>query len=125
MPTNISASAGDNVTFTCSAFAVPEAEITWTHTSVSGVERSLAARNNVQISGNIITIFNVEYFQDGGKYTCTASNSHGSIKTDAHLNLDCECSIYGDLCALLYVVKSPRIYIHILLHHVLLKVVRD
>ena len=106
IPTNISASAGDNVTVTCSAFAVPEAEITWTHTSVSGVERSLAARTNVQISGNTITIFNVEYFQDGGKYTCTASNIHGSITTDAHLNLDCEFSLYRFMCIVNYHISS-------------------
>lgn len=92
IPTNISASAGNNVTFACTAFAVPEAVITWSHTSLSGVERSLNTRTNVQIVGSTITVSNVEYFQDGGKYTCTASNNHGSIKTDAHLNLDCECS---------------------------------
>ena len=93
IPTNISASAGNNVTLICTAFAVPEAIIVWSHTSLSGVERDLNDRTNVQINGNTITISNVDYFRDGGKYTCTASNNHGSIKTDAHINLDCECHI--------------------------------
>ena len=52
--------------------------------------RNLTARTNVQISGNSISIFNVEYFQDGGKYTCTANNTHGVAKVDAFLNLDCK-----------------------------------
>ena len=95
IPTNISASAGNNVTLICAAFAVPEAIIMWSHTSLSGVERDLNDRTNVQINGNAITISNVEYFQDGGKYTCTASNNHGSIKTDAHINLDCECYVHN------------------------------
>jgi len=114
MLTNTSASAGSNITFTCSAFAVPEAMISWSHTSLSGVERNLTARTNVQITGNTIKIFNVEYFRDGGKYTCTAINRHGSIKTDAHLNLDCECDIYirhkGFLFLCHYIYRYVCIY---------------
>ena len=90
MPTNTSASAGSNITFTCSAFAIPEPAITWSHTSVGGIARNLTARSNVQITGNTITIFNVEYFQDGGKYTCTANNTHGVTAVNAFLNLDCK-----------------------------------
>lgn len=90
VPTNISASAGNNVTFTCSAFAVPDPMITWSHTSLGGVERNLTARTNVQISGNVIKIFSVEYFRDGGKYTCTANNTHGVAAVNAFLNLDCK-----------------------------------
>ena len=89
-PTNISASAGSNVTLTCSAFAVPEPTITWSHTSLGGIERNLTARTNVEITGNTINIFNVEYFQDGGRYTCTANNTHGVRTVNAHLNLDCK-----------------------------------
>ena len=90
VPTNISASAGNNVTFTCSAFAIPNPTITWSHTSLGGIERNLTARTNVQIYGNTIKIFNVEYFQDGGKYTCTANNTHGVTAVNAFLNLDCK-----------------------------------
>ena len=90
VPTNISASAENNVTFTCIAFAVPEPVISWSHTSLGGVKRNLTARANVQISGNTITIFNVEYYRDGGKYTCTATNIHGTTEVNAFLNLDCK-----------------------------------
>ena len=52
--------------------------------------RNLTARTNVEINGNTITIYDVEYFRDGGKYTCTANNTHGVNKINAFLNLDCK-----------------------------------
>jgi len=42
------------------------------------------------INGDILMIYNVDYFRDGGRYTCTASNTHGSDSVNAHLNLDCK-----------------------------------
>ena len=68
--------------------------ISWSHTSLGGIERNLTARTNIQITGGTIKIFDVEYFQDGGKYTCTANNTHGVTVVSAFLNLDCK-SING------------------------------
>ena len=42
------------------------------------------------ISGDTLMIFHVDFFRDGGRYICTASNIHGSSSVNAHLNLDCK-----------------------------------
>ena len=108
VPTNTSASAGHNVTFTCTAFAVPQPMITWSHTSLGGIMRNLTARTNVLINGNTIQIFDVEYFQDGGEYTCTANNSHGVTETSAFLNLDCKYMYYS----IRLILKYKNMYVH-------------
>lgn len=56
---------------------------------VSVVTAAMATRESVGISGvsqNDLTFDSVGV-KDGGVYTCTASNSRGSVKMDVHLNV--------------------------------------
>ena len=90
MPDNTSASQGNNITLRCSAFGIPEPLITWSHISNSGVERNPISRDNVYAVEDLLSITNIDYFQDGGQYICTASNIHGIVNATAYLTLDCK-----------------------------------
>jgi len=77
----------------CSAFGIPEPSISWSHISTSGVERNPETRDNVFVTGRLLNLINIDYFQDGGQYICTATNIHGSVNTTAYLNLDCKLTL--------------------------------
>jgi len=90
VPDNTSASQGNNITLRCSAFGIPEPLITWLHISNSGLERNPSRRDNVYAVRNLLSLTNIDYFQDGGQYICIASNIHGTVNASAYLTLDCK-----------------------------------
>lgn len=85
VPYNRTVVSGDAVTLSCSSSGAPRPTLTWSRV----VTAAMATRESVGISGvsqNDLTFDSVGV-KDGGVYTCTASNSRGSVKMDVHLNV--------------------------------------
>ena len=81
---------GENITFICSATAVPVPVITWTRSTYDNEPEQLSmSSENIVVDGNMLTLNGVQYYQDSGNYSCTATNSQGINITTTIL------SIYG------------------------------
>jgi len=86
---------GENITFICSATAVPVPVITWSRLTYNNQSEQLSiSSRNVVVEGNMLTLLNAQYYQDSGNYTCIASNRQGNNSATTAL------SIYGNnLCS--------------------------
>ena len=102
---------GSSAVFVCDALADPEHTISWTFTNISGAvteilsddsKYSIVADRSTTRFGEL-TVMNVDY-KDRGVYTCTATNSIGSVMASASLTVHGECqkqilsSLYIFLC---------------------------
>ena len=90
---------GSSAVFLCDALADPEHTISWTFTNISGVvtdivsdgsKYSVVSDSSTTRFGEL-TVMNVDY-EDRGVYTCTATNSIGSVTASANLTVHGECS---------------------------------
>ena len=73
---------GESITFTCSATAVPVPLITWSRLTYNNKSEQLTvSRGNVVVEGNMLTLNDVQYYQDTGNYSCTATNRQGISST--------------------------------------------
>ena len=88
IPVNLTANAGGSATFTCVTFAIPAPVTTWhriTNTRVS--EDIPGSHDNIHIDGNMLVIENVDYYRDGGIYTCNATNYVGNMEANVFLEV--------------------------------------
>ena len=79
---------GESITFTCSATAVPVPLITWSRLTYNNKSEQLTiSRGNVVVEGNMLTLDNVQYYQDTGNYSCMATNRQGISSTTIFLTV--------------------------------------
>ena len=91
---------GGSITLPCSASAIPQPVITWSRITHYGTENILESSGNLSIDGNNLTVSNVQYFEDDGNYTCTATNSRGTSTAIGRLK------VHGTYVAHHYVNKN-------------------
>ena len=77
-PVGVVYQEGDNVTFTCTSLGGPNNRIRWL------AERW---RDLVNQSSAILKLVDISVMEDGGIYTCVASNAVGSGSDDVSLNI--------------------------------------
>ena len=76
-PLDVVYDEGDNVTFTCSSLGGPNNTLQWLK---DGVELNGSTSEN-------LTLVNITVIDDGGVYTCVASNAAGSDNASVSLNI--------------------------------------
>uniref|UniRef100_A0A3B1JJ38 Neural cell adhesion molecule 2 n=1 Tax=Astyanax mexicanus TaxID=7994 RepID=A0A3B1JJ38_ASTMX len=80
---NATADYGESVTFTCRAYGSPEPDVTWHR---KGVELQESEQYVMRARGTTLTIRNIKQ-DDGGSYTCKASNKAGEVQQEIVLKV--------------------------------------
>uniref|UniRef100_A0AAR2ITJ8 Neural cell adhesion molecule 2 n=1 Tax=Pygocentrus nattereri TaxID=42514 RepID=A0AAR2ITJ8_PYGNA len=80
---NATADYGESVTFTCRAYGSPEPDVTWHR---KGVELQESEQYVMRARGTTLTIRNIKQ-DDGGSYTCKASNKAGEMQQEIFLKV--------------------------------------
>ncbi|XP_026769062.3 neural cell adhesion molecule 2 isoform X1 [Pangasianodon hypophthalmus] len=80
---NATADYGESVTFTCRAYGSPEPDVTWHR---KGVELQESEQYVMRARGTTLTIRNIKQ-DDGGSYTCKASNKAGDVQREIFLKV--------------------------------------
>ncbi|KAF4086885.1 hypothetical protein AMELA_G00089470 [Ameiurus melas] len=80
---NATADYGESVTFTCRAYGSPEPNVTWHR---KGVELQESEQYAMRGRGTTLTIRNIRQ-DDGGSYTCKASNKAGDVQREIFLKV--------------------------------------
>uniref|UniRef100_A0A8C1QAT7 Neural cell adhesion molecule 2 n=1 Tax=Cyprinus carpio TaxID=7962 RepID=A0A8C1QAT7_CYPCA len=80
---NATADYGESVTFTCRAYGSPEPDVTWHR---KGVQLQESERYVMRARGTTLTVRNIQQ-DDGGSYTCKASNKAGEVEHELFLKV--------------------------------------
>ncbi|XP_073767646.1 neural cell adhesion molecule 2 isoform X5 [Danio rerio] len=80
---NATADYGESVTFTCRAYGSPEPDVTWHR---KGVQLQESERYVMRARGTTLTVRNIQQ-DDGGSYTCRASNKAGEVEHELFLKV--------------------------------------
>uniref|UniRef100_A0A671SXA6 Neural cell adhesion molecule 2 n=1 Tax=Sinocyclocheilus anshuiensis TaxID=1608454 RepID=A0A671SXA6_9TELE len=80
---NATADYGESVTFTCRAYGSPEPDVTWHR---KGVQLQESERYVMRARGMTLTVRNIQQ-DDGGSYTCKASNKAGEVEHELFLKV--------------------------------------
>ncbi|XP_051997916.1 neural cell adhesion molecule 2 isoform X1 [Xyrauchen texanus] len=80
---NATADYGESLTFTCRAYGSPEPNITWHR---KGVQLRESERYVTRARGTTLTVRNIQQ-DDGGSYTCKASNKAGEVENELFLKV--------------------------------------
>ncbi|XP_028846644.1 neural cell adhesion molecule 2 isoform X1 [Denticeps clupeoides] len=80
---NVTADYQESVTFTCRAYGSPEPNVTWHR---KGVELQESEQYVVRARGTTLTVRNIRR-DDGGPYTCKASNKAGETEHELFLKV--------------------------------------
>ncbi|KAA0715592.1 Neural cell adhesion molecule 2 [Triplophysa tibetana] len=80
---NATADYGESVTFTCRAYGSPEPDVTWYR---KGVQLEESERYVMRARGTTLTVRNIQQ-NDGGSYTCKASNKAGEVEHELFLKV--------------------------------------
>ncbi|OTF81961.1 Laminin B, Immunoglobulin, and EGF domain containing protein, partial [Euroglyphus maynei] len=81
---------GERVRFDCNVTGRPIPSVRWIFVggqSTDGSDQTGQLPNNSRVMGNVLTITNIDYFNNG-VYTCIASNSYGTAEAQVRLNVD-------------------------------------
>uniref|UniRef100_A0A8C2LCP3 Neural cell adhesion molecule 2 n=1 Tax=Cyprinus carpio TaxID=7962 RepID=A0A8C2LCP3_CYPCA len=82
---NATADYGESVTFTCRAYGSPEPDVTWhRYDKFSTITES--ERYVMRARGTTLTVRNIQQ-DDGGSYTCKASNKAGEVEHELFLKV--------------------------------------
>ena len=79
-PVGVVYQEGDNVTFTCTSLGGPDNRIRW-------LKDGEIFRDDVNQSSAILNLVDISVMEDGGIYTCVASNAAGSGVDYVSLNI--------------------------------------
>ncbi|XP_051565368.1 neural cell adhesion molecule 2 isoform X3 [Myxocyprinus asiaticus] len=80
---NATADYGESVTFTCRAYGSPEPDVTWHR---KGVQLQESEQYVMRARGTTLTVRNIQQ-DDGGSYTCKASNKAGEVENELFLKV--------------------------------------
>uniref|UniRef100_A0A672LDM9 Neural cell adhesion molecule 2 n=1 Tax=Sinocyclocheilus grahami TaxID=75366 RepID=A0A672LDM9_SINGR len=96
---NATADYGESVTFTCRAYGSPEPDITW-HRYDKLI--TIAAKSG---SCTTLTVRNIQH-DDGGSYTCKASNKAGEVEHELFLKVFGEDTFFYWVSLIVYYVTA-------------------